>query len=43
MMEKTGKIFANVFDIDENFNVIFLTGEQESSLAKVCQPFFEKK
>jgi len=43
MMEKTGKIFANVFDIDENFNVIFLTGEQESSLAKVCQLFFEKK
>jgi hypothetical protein len=40
MMEKIGKIFAHVFDIEENLNVIFLTVEQESSLAKVCQPFF---
>jgi hypothetical protein len=43
MMEKIGKIFAHVFDIDENFNIIFLTSEQESSLAKVCRPFYPKE
>lgn len=40
MMEKIGKCFAPIFGIDENFNIIFLTGEQKSSLAKVCRPFY---
>jgi hypothetical protein len=40
MMEKIGKIFAPIFGIDENFNIIFLTDPQESLLAKVCRPFF---
>jgi len=43
MMNKIGKIFAHVFDIDENFNIIFLTSEQEPSLAKVCRPFYPKE
>jgi hypothetical protein len=43
MMEKIGKIFANVFSIQENFNVIFLTEQQELLLAKLARPFFEKK
>jgi hypothetical protein len=40
MMEKVGRIFAQIFDINENFNVIFLTEKQESMLANVCRPFF---
>ncbi len=43
MMEKIGKIFAHVFSIQENFNVVFLTEQQELSLAEVGRPFFEEK
>jgi hypothetical protein len=43
MMEKIGKIFAPVFSIQENFNVIFLTEQQELLLAKLARPFFKEK
>jgi hypothetical protein len=42
MMEKMGNIFAAVFSIDESFNVIFLTEQQEPLIAKVCRPFFDE-
>jgi len=43
MIEKLGVIFAHVYNIEENFNIVFLTDKQEISLVKVCRPFFEKK
>jgi hypothetical protein len=43
MMEKIGKIFVQVFSLQENFNVIFLTEQQELLLAKLARPFFKEK
>lgn len=40
MVEKVGTIFASVFNAQEHLDIIFLTDGQETSLAKVCQPFF---
>jgi len=42
LVEKCSAIFATVFEDTKQLNVIFLTGEQESSLAKLCQPFFRR-
>jgi hypothetical protein len=37
-----GEIFANVFSLQDNFQLLFLSDEQESLLAKVCRPFFQR-
>jgi hypothetical protein len=41
VVEKIGKIFASMFGSHEHLDIIFLDGQQESELAKVCSPFFD--
>jgi len=40
VVEKIGKIFASMFGSHEHLDIIFLDGQQEHELAKVCSPFF---
>jgi hypothetical protein len=41
--ERGGRVFASVFGSHEHLDVIWLTAEQESSVAKVCRPFYGVK
>jgi SseB protein C-terminal domain len=41
MVEKIGIVFASVFNSQQHLDIIFLDGQQEIGLLKVCQPFFE--
>ncbi len=41
--ESVGRVFALLFGSHEHLDVIWLTPEQETSLAKVCRPFFGTK
>ncbi|MGH7939815.1 MAG: hypothetical protein ACREFR_01930, partial [Limisphaerales bacterium] len=36
-----GECFADVFSLQDNFNILLLSHEQESALRKVCPPFFK--
>lgn len=40
LAEKIGAIFGMVFNAHEHLDIMFLSDEQESELAKVCSPFF---
>lgn len=40
MIQAVGKIFAELFDLQESFNVVFLNSDQDADLAKVCKPFY---
>jgi hypothetical protein len=41
--ERVGRVFAAIFGSHEHLDVIWLTPEQEISLAKVCRPFYDAK
>jgi hypothetical protein len=38
--ERVGRVFAAIFGSHEHLDLIWLTPEQETSLAKVCRPFY---
>lgn len=38
--ERVGSVFASIFGSHEHLDVIWLTPEQETNLAKICRPFF---
>jgi hypothetical protein len=40
LAERVGSIFGSVFSATEYLDIVFLTGEQETELAKVCKAFF---
>ncbi len=40
LAEKIGGIFGMIFNAHEHLDIMFLSDEQESELAKVCSPFF---
>lgn len=40
LAEKIGRLFASMFGPREHLDIVFITGEQETELAKVCSPFF---
>jgi hypothetical protein len=41
--ERVGSVFGSIFGSHEHLDVIWLTPEQETSLAKVCRPFYRAK
>jgi hypothetical protein len=41
--ERVGRVFAAIFGSHEHLDVVWLTPEQETSLAKVCRPFYGAK
>jgi hypothetical protein len=41
--ERVGRVFGPIFGSHEHLDVIWLTPEQETSLAKVCRPFYGAK
>lgn len=40
LAEKIGRIFASTFGPQEHLDIVFLDGEREAELAKVCSTFF---
>ncbi len=40
LVKKVGRIFASMFGQHEHMDILFLSDDQESELAKVCPPFF---
>jgi hypothetical protein len=42
IVDEIGKAFARIFGASEHLDVIFLSEKQELSLAKVCEPFFNR-
>ena len=40
LVEKVGRTFASMFGQQEHMDILFLSDDQESELAKVCPPFF---
>jgi hypothetical protein len=42
LAEKVGRIFATMFGSHEHLDMVFLTPAQETALAKVCTPFFNR-
>lgn len=43
LAEKVGKIFASMFGSHEHLDIVFPTIEQETTLTKVCEPFFRQE
>ena len=41
--ELVGRVFGSMFGSHEHLDVIWLTPEQETSLAKACRPFYGTK
>jgi hypothetical protein len=42
LAEKIGSIFKTIFNAREHLDILFLNRLQETQLARVCGPFFEK-
>jgi hypothetical protein len=40
LAEKIGRIFASMFGVHENLDLLFLNDDQENALRKVAAPFF---
>lgn len=40
LAEKIGTIFKTIFNAEVHLDIMFLSGEQESEVTKVCSPFF---
>jgi hypothetical protein len=41
--ERVGRVFAAIFGSHEHLDVIWLTPDQETSLAKVCRHFYKAR
>jgi len=41
LLRDVGAVFASMFGRDQHLDILFIDGDQEQELARVCPPFFE--
>ena len=41
LIREIGAVFASMFGRDQHLDMLFIDGDQEQALARVCRPFYE--